>query len=820
MSKSSLCLLVIFSLLLPLFSLSALEKPLRDSFSADLRISDLDNEYYRQAVQALDEGDWETALHLLQKITGFFEREQYIRIYLSALHLSGSAEAVIDYIDSLAEILKIRMYDILIEYYIFASLEIEDYDGIAGFIELQRRYYPNKIHNFYKKTLCSLLKTGNNEQAIELTDIFPNNIYLPGEKNFILGVIHYNMEYYRLAEAFMLNVLAAENSPFREAANDFLYLITYISADLNRIPDDLTGLSERSKLNLILLLLEQHLLDEAGRLILELESDFNRLLMNLFISWEAGHYKTALTLLRSLPEHGIEDTALLNLIAGETLYHTHLYRDAVPRYRKYLEFDNIDEKYANHALGYCFKGYYRFNSTAYWWIKNLEPEEGFYDSLAARNLAKLYTFTENYHTAKDYFDYFDRKYGFPAEDKEYLLSFLKTMEKTESIPVLISFFAEHEEIIPHRERVPVLRSIGDYYLRQGDEELAVLYYDKVLDYETDYQLILKLERLRFGMGEYKDSEDFVLSLLKKYPESRINTGLALDLAKYYLNQKRYRQAVDFIEDFLDSREQEDHLDSLAYYSALAHKELMEQDKALDILIDLHRISEIPSVRSQALQQIESIMLTMEARKAINFLIGIIEESDNEDWNFDYLRILAKVYEKAHLYREASEIYRILIEYDEKRDETELYYLLAVNEMYLKNYRGALQYLDLILNSEDLSYESDALILSSLAYYSLDQHYRALLILSQLYYDYPGIPKRFEVVRNLIELLIEMELYFFAGYYVDNFYHQASPAEKFVLENYKSIISQNRGEEINGFPEIIEMRRLLELTIKGLESYED
>jgi len=788
-------------------------------FTTELEISDLDREYYQEALLAKNNSDWDTAFSSLEKISDPLSRKEYVLLFPELYFLSSSYAEVFDYIDNLPLRVKIVLFDDLIEYYILSALNTEQYEKISEFIELQREYFSEEIHSIYKQTLYNLLVNGKNEQVIDLTDIFPNSIYHPGEKNFILGIAYYNLQYYRLSYAFMRNVLDSGNEMLLTSAYDYISLISYYLQDDSLLPEDLTLLSNRARFNLILYVLENSLIDEANSLSLLLENDYHRSLIDLFIAWENNHFKTAATLLTSIEEEDLDNYPLLNLIMGETFYHNRRFREAEAKFRKYLTFNAIDEQYANHSMGYCFYGYYRFNSTAYYWMKNLQEEKSFYDSLAVYNLAQLYSHTENYHTALHYFNNFITKYSLPENDQSFVINHLKTLEGTGEFARYISFFEDNYTGLPMEERIAILRKIGEHYEKQRNQRKALEYYSRILEYKTDYRLILKTERIRFNLGEYRDSEDFILTLLEEYPESDFNIRLANDLSKFYLNQRQYNKALSFIGDFLDNHEESVGTDSLLFFDGLAHKELKNIDKALDILLNLHQTTDIDNIRQLSRQQIEQILLVQDSRKSITLLIDILEDCEDEEIGFDYLRILARVYEKAYLYNEANEIYHILIEQDVQSNDQELFYLIAVNEIYQKRYEIALDYIEQILTDESSIYFTDALFLKYLAEYSLGNLYKALNTLLTLYYDYKKSPPSFDIVNNLIELLIEMDLKLFAWHFMGEYYPHATRSEEFTLQKFGDYLIQELDTDIIYLNQIMDIRTIIFLTIKVLEDYD-
>jgi len=806
-------------ILSPIYLISvcaSLSEDLVIRYSYDTRLSDIDRDIYREALLLRDENEFEEALKLLNRINNPYSQEEYLLLHTELLFLSGFYSEVFTYIDNLPGRMAIKLFDELIEYYIISAINEDRYDKITDFIELQRRFYPDSIHDIYKKTLYALLRSENYQQVIDLTDVFPNEIYNEGEKNFILGVAYFNLERYSIAGSFMENVLASGTQLYQEVAYEYLSLISYILQAPEMIPDSTQSLTDTAKSNFIITLLEQNMIDEASRLALLFEDEEIRTYIDLFIAWESGHYKTAQTIMTSLTDEEFARYPLLNLVSGEILYYSNQFREAETKFRKYLSFEEIDEEYANHAIGYCFMGYYRYNSTAYYWIKNLEPAKSLYDSLAAINLSKLYTHTENYHSARYYFDYYLQRYSIPQNDHQFIRSYFTTLENTEDFPAYEAFYEKYGNEFSSQERFAMLNLLGEYHLEEDEKEKAIQYFEEALEYKKDHNTILKLEKLRFALGEYRDSEEFVLSYLEKYPDNRYNKQLAHDLAKFYLNQNQYYRTINFIDSFLDSLSPEDNRDSLHYYSAMAYKELRNSERALNIFLSLHQNSDNASIKRNALQQIESILVNQEPRKSIDFLVDLIDVTDDEEIGFDYLSVLAIVYERAFLYNQANEIYHMLLELDQRSEKDKLYYQLAVNSIYQKQYEEALSYIELILATGNSKYHEDALFLSNLAYYSLDQYTESIRTLLILYHDYPDFSKRFEVIRNLLEILMELELDIFAFHYLQDYYPEASRTEQFTLDNYSERMKQSIKDDTALLYQIIEIRQLLEQTLRTLE----
>jgi len=82
-----------------------------------------------------------------------------------------------------------------------------------------------------------------------------------------------------------------------------------------------------------------------------------------------------------------------------------------------------------------------------------------------------------------------------------------------------------------------------------------------------------------------------------------------------------------------------------------------------------------------------------------------------------------------------------------------------------------------------------IFLSYLAHYSLGMRDEAINILLSIYYRYPDSPKRFEVIKNIVEQFIENQQSLFAWYFIKDYYQEASQTEKWTLDQYKDILAQ-------------------------------
>ncbi len=791
------------------------------AFYENVELADIALMNYHKSLAAKESQDYETALTYIEEIPVIYSDKRFLALYLELLYQTGDFDNLSSIINSLPQNVLIYNFDMLVEYYLLAAVNLNDFAAIPEFIELQRRYFPEKIHDIYKHTLYSLLQSNNHNAVFELLDIFPVNIYDEGEKNFIYGLAYYNNSSYNTARAFFDNVLLSDNDKLKTEVYDYLSIIAYKTKTL--LPESSYQFSQVGAFNYILSLLELYCsdksqtayLDEANALSHSLEPSREKTMASIIILWLSGHYRTAKSLLDSAPEIDMSKTAISSLIAGELLYYSGEYARAQESFKEHLAFDSADVAYANHSIALSFKNYFRYNNTAYYWLKNLEDSKTVYDSLASYNLALLYNFTENYDSANRYFNYYNSKYDLPARDINYITSYLNTLRHLNAFVKYRAVYDSNFDMLPLSEIKKGALLIGDNLFNQNKFEEAFSYYEIYLELNYDDNLVMKIERQKFLMGDYQDSEHFILSFIENHPESSFNQSLVNDLVKYYLGQKQFNKGLDFINSY--TANDSTVVDSLRYYQAVAYNELGKKDEAIELLLNIHQLE--TNLSAIAYSLLVDIVVDLDTKAAIEILNGILERDGySESVRDDYLMLLAKVYENAALYREANNIYSIFL--DNLYDKTEIYYKLAVNEMYLKRYESALQYLDIINLIPDNSYQEETYFLSYLAHYSLSNHNQAVKYLLLLYDNYPGSEKRFEVIKNLITLFIEREQQLFAWYFLKEYYPFANNTQRFILDNYRNQLKKAVKNDSLVIYQINDYRNVIDKTLSILEQYEN
>ncbi len=778
------------------------------------RLNDIENKIINKAQQEATLENWKTVSRLLEGQRSDKAQQLYIR----SLYMMGKYSELINHIDSLSSSTRFRLFRSIAPYYLLSSVRIEESVGLVDVLGSQKVFYPDVSSEGFKQVIYSLLAGGFVDQAIELIDLLPEDIYQAGEKDFILGITNYYSQDIRVAEQYFSSI--DKKHDFYDGAVHYLSLIYYRIGEVPDFADseEIKLLNDEIKYNIALTMLKTGKIDDANSVALQIGDQNLRTRIELFVAWESKHYRTVVTLVENIDDFSYIGNCLSTLIVAESYYHTQQYRDAEAVFKMYSTFDKADKQYANHAQGHSFKGFYRYNSTAYYWIKNLENQPSFYDSLAAYNLARLYAFTENYYSADNYFDYYINRYGLPEDDPEFISDYVTTQYGQGNLANYGELLIEFKNILPLRDVVDGLIYLGNHH-HENDKPLQALdYWQHALDLEDNDDLLLKTYRLRFSMNQFRDSEEFILTLIERYPQSSFVDDLSLDLTKFYLTQERFETTESFIDSLLVSGVRTDSLlfdnkphytDSLRYFKGLAlkHKGVLHQ--ALDHFYALNHQSTTSNLREPILHNMRTIINRIPAKQALDILGDYIEE--DHLMREEYLYMMAEVYQRQHLYAEANRIYSLIDDdhsyrLDTERTDndslftvpyrqidTELHYRLALNEIRQRNYTQALDYINEIINFRN-EINEDILFLSYLAHYSLGKNDKAINILLDLYYKFPDSSKRFEITKNLIEQFVENERDLYAWFFMKDYYPLATVAEQWQLDQYRESLARKLEED--------------------------
>ena len=250
-----------------------------------------------------------------------------------------------------------------------------------------------------------------------------------------------------------------------------------------------------------------------------------------------------------------------------------------------------------------------------------------------------------------------------------------------------------------------------------------------------------------------------------------------ELIKYYLNIEDFDKAEILVDSICaDSI----YTDSLLYFKGLALEGKKRYEKAADMFSELIILTKDATLRKEAEQHLQKVLLELHPTEAIEKVTAIIDSLKDEKIQFDLFLMMAKVYEKNQLFEEAVDIYSDLLQEQNFPDTFFLHLKIAENDIFLKKYNDALQNIEIITENRDSLYWEDALFYSYLANYSLHKIDEATENLLQLYRDFPQTKNRFEIIYNLAELFEEKGQYLLSWYFLNELFATGTEAQKFVI----------------------------------------
>jgi uncharacterized protein HemY len=285
---------------------------------------------------------------------------------------------------------------------------------------------------------------------------------------------------------------------------------------------------------------------------------------------------------------------------------------------------------------------------------------------------------------------------------------------------------------------------------------------------------------------------FFTTLLAQYPYLSENT-YEHELVKFYLNRNEYDLAISVVDSL---NFQPAYQDSMQYFKALAYIGKKEWETASDILAKIITNTNIQGLQILALKQYNQTIKNIEPATAIEKISSIITQSESDSLNHDLLFMISEIYEQNNLYKEANDIYRTLLKDSLYTDSLKVMKKIAANEILLKDYKEANNYLDRMLAQQDSLYQKDALFFSYIANYSLENYPKAKKMLIELYQKYPEHEEKKQILRSLAQIYEKEEQYIISWYFWQQLQNIADPEEKSKIKDKINNIRKKIGNANN------------------------
>lgn len=249
---------------------------------------------------------------------------------------------------------------------------------------------------------------------------------------------------------------------------------------------------------------------------------------------------------------------------------------------------------------------------------------------------------------------------------------------------------------------------------------------------------------------------FTLSL------NAMNNGIDYDmqLTKFYYSLNEYQLVINH----LDSLETHDYLsDSLYFYKASSYSQLGHHTDADSLFCFLIKHSNNEGIVRSSFDQLTLDLPKYNSIVQIDMITSCLSELEYEFIRIDILFVLAKIYENNHLYNEANDVYKSILDETDYQRQREINLMIASNLIFSEQYNKAINLLEPLVVLRDSLITDNALYLCYIAYYSLNDHDSALKALIKIYNDYPTFENRLDIIEKI------SDIYFLSGDYIMSWY---------------------------------------------------
>jgi len=253
-----------------------------------------------------------------------------------------------------------------------------------------------------------------------------------------------------------------------------------------------------------------------------------------------------------------------------------------------------------------------------------------------------------------------------------------------------------------------------------------------------------------------------------------------ELVKFYLEKEEYQIALNKTDQMISD---DFHNDLLHYFRGEANLGLKNWEAAADDFSKVFQNSTDEELLLATLTKFKSTLNQLNAFISIEKISSVLNEVENEQIRTALLFQLADIYENNQLFDEANDVYKLILKDSIQIDNTvDLKLKIVANDIFLKNYQEAIDYLKPILAQQDSTYDKKALFFNYIAQYSMNNYQEAKTSLLKLFLDYPEHLNRFEIIRGLADLYFLERQYLMSWYFLNLLYQISESHQKFDIYN--------------------------------------
>ena len=607
-----------------------------------------------------------------------------------------------------------------------------------------------------EEIILSLVKNGKD---LEL-QILLNNIsfeLLETEQIDILNsiILINNKEY---IEAGNILSQIVDNEKYGIIAHEYLSYINYFSP--KTISDSLVISNKVVNQNMIVKYLKYNQFDEALALIENLPKNDVNLLLKVIVELKQNHLKTATHIFRNMKSELTFKNYYLSV--GEINFYNKKYSKAVINYKKYRELNIADTLYTNHKIAQSFKRIFKYNNSAYYWIKNLSTQKSVYDSLANYELIKLYNFTKKPYSTYNYFQRFYKKYN--IEDKLLYQDFVNSLYETRRFEELNKFIEINQENMRSERILGYSLFLGDFFFTNKNYRKAADNFYRVLERTKLDSIEFKYEQSLFLDNQYESFASFADTFKIKYPDNKYKFEICWQYLKSLQDSVETQSIIDYQITFIDSI-QSSYQDSIIFLKANTNFETQNYKEAIKLYFMLFNT---PQYSEKIYNIIDQIIDNNVEIKIIEQISNLMSDKTKDIYYDKVLLNIAQALEKLQQPKEANFIYAQILSDSTFVDTLQLKYAIVKNMFKLEQFDEIIPFISISDSTADSTFIMNSLYYKFKASQNIDS-LTSIEYLLDLHLYFPEFHKK-EILFNLYKYFLDEDVkysYYFLGLLLDD-----------------------------------------------------
>ncbi len=656
-----------------------------ETFDIDLYERDV----YEKSLEFQTQNKLDLALQEIETIPDLSNNYKARILYIKLLFVNEKYDKLIEEIKKsqkyfLQKGINSISYEIIVSYANMAKLE--------ELRTLISEIGSEKVKDSVGILLVKYLQEKDYEKYLDVINKLQNMVFDSDEKLLLRSIYFYYKKDYKKAIAGFSN-LKNKSGNVKDISEHYLSLIQFYTKE--NILEFNDGFENSVKQNLIVY--------ESRNADFRHISSLNKFNTKLYYNLLAYKYFHEKKYQLSLNTLKYEENSFYYFLLAESEQKMKDYKLAIKHY-KYLKNRKLTQQdYLNYAIGNCYYQLFKYNNSAYYWMKMLYSKDNNYKFTGLKKLSKLYTFTKHYEYAIPYYQSLLDKYSY--RNKKYVRAFFRIILKEKRRVLLEEYFTKYKKLLDKGLRSQITLFLGKQYEEEKLYEKAIKYYREFLKLQKDDEIEFKICYLKYKLDGEKSYEDFLKNFVFTHPNNSLNKQFALDLLKFYLKKEEYSKTINIIND-LDSVSVK--LDSLNYFKAIALNGLNKWNESSEILYKMVRKD---SVYNSYYRLYEFTLKNMDAKNSIEFLNTKLDSTNNLFLRKREILALSEIYDKNRLFHEAIQNYEDLLKDTtltlSKKEVYEINIKIATDYIVIKKYQKAIDTLNLIyqkgFRGEELDY---------------------------------------------------------------------------------------------------------------------